>query len=437
MQIRPLAFRLISTILVSLPPHVASMEPPVLDAKTRARVSTRIIGLLQDNYVEPETAARISRVIRAQSKVGGLAQQNPGDFAGALSSILSRFDRHFNVSWSPVTESTAVDRHDSPEAKAVWREASRLQNYGFQSADILPGNIGYLDLRIFENPDAAGPTATAAMALLANADAMIVDLRENGGGEPEMVQLLCSYFFGPDPVHLNSLYWRRTGRTDEFWTLAEIPGKRIPDIPLYVLTSARTGSAAEEFAYNLQALKRALIIGRTTAGAANPGDYFDVGDGFSIFISTGKAINPVTGTNWEGRGVVPDVDIASDAALEEAQLRALQQLDSTNTNPTRQRVLKWAREDLELRRNPYIVSQADLNEFAGDYGNRRIRMDNGRLTYQREKRPVRIMVPVGPNLFLLDGVAGFRTRFETDDKGEIQRMVDMWVIGHEEVMSRE
>ncbi len=130
-----------------------------------------------------------------------------------------------------------------------------------------------------------------------------------------MVQYLCSYFFG-EKVHLNSLYWREGDRTDEFWTLEKVNGTKMPDVPLFVLTSNYTFSGAEEFSYNMQTQKRATLIGETTGGGANPGGTRPINDNLSVFIPTGKAINPITGTNWEGVGVVPEVKVEADVALE-------------------------------------------------------------------------------------------------------------------------
>jgi C-terminal processing protease CtpA/Prc len=193
----------------------------------------------------------------------------------------------------------------------------RLSNYGFQKLEHFEHNIGYLDLRGFVPEHLGRETAIGAMKFLANSDAIIIDLRKNGGGDPKMVQLICSYFFDKK-IHLNSLYWRHTDRTVEYWTLDEVEGKRMPDVPLFILTSNRTFSGAEEFCYNMQTRERATLIGETTGGGANPGGTFNINDQFSIFIPTGRAINPVTKTNWEGVGVKPDIKIDADKALDRA-----------------------------------------------------------------------------------------------------------------------
>lgn len=172
------------------------------------------------------------------------------------------------------------------------------------------------------------------MNFLANTSALIIDLRKNHGGEPALVALMCSYFFAAEPIHLNSLYWRATESTQQFWTLPYVPGKRYLNKPVYVLTSHETFSGAEEFTYNLQNLKRATIIGETTGGGAHPGDIYQLDAHFEIFIPTGRAINPISGTNWEGVGVLPDIETPQEEALNVAHIMALKKvLESIGAAP--------------------------------------------------------------------------------------------------------
>ena len=152
------------------------------------------------------------------------------------------------------------------------------------------------------------------MSFVANTDALIIDVRNNGGGAPSMVAYLCSYLFGPEPVHINDLYFRPENSTHQWWTLPHLPGKRYEGKPVYVLTSKRTFSAAEEFTYNLKTQKRATIVGETTGGGANPGGTRPVAEHFIVFVPSGRAINPITKTNWEGTGVAPDVAVAAELA---------------------------------------------------------------------------------------------------------------------------
>ena len=198
-------------------------------------------------------------------------------------------------------------------------------NYGFQKVERLPGNIGYVEFRGFFDPEGGAETVASVFNFLSNTDAIIFDLRKNGGGDPRMVALICSYLFGAEPVHLNDLHWRegRGERVEEFWTLKDVAGKRYTGKDVYVLTSGYTFSGAEEFSYNLKNLKRATLIGETTGGGANPGGGNRLSAHFGAFIPTGRAVSPVTRTNWEGTGVEPDVKVPAEQALRTAQIMAL------------------------------------------------------------------------------------------------------------------
>jgi len=170
-----------------------------------------------------------------------------------------------------------------------------------------------------QRPEDVRDTVRAVMDAVADARALILDLRHNGGGRPELVALICSYLFEDDPVHLNSIYWRDRDTTETLVTDPHVEGRKFGATkPAFVLTSKSTFSAAEEFAYDLQSRKRARIVGETTGGGAHPGGGHPLPHGMLVFVSTGRAINPVTGTDWGGVGVVPDVPVPADQALEAA-----------------------------------------------------------------------------------------------------------------------
>jgi len=181
---------------------------------------------------------------------------------------------------------------------------------------------------------------------------VIVDLRQNGGGDPAMVQLIASYFFGTEPVHLNDLYFRPSDSTTQWWTLAYVPGRRMPTTDVYVLTSHRTFSAAEEFTYDLQNLKRATIVGEVTGGGAHPGDPERLSEHFMMFVPSGRAVNPVTKTDWEGTGVKPDVEVPAEKALKMANLMALKRAVQKTTDPIIKQRLDALIADLEKELRP-------------------------------------------------------------------------------------
>jgi C-terminal processing protease CtpA/Prc len=200
-------------------------------------------------------------------------------------------------------------------------------NCAFDKAEILFGNIGYVKFDGFMDPSVCAPTVTAALSFVANADALIFDLRENGGGDPAMVAFIASYLFD-GRTHLNDLYNRKENSTEQYWTLAYVPGERMPKQPVYVLTSKRTFSGAEEFAYDLQTQKRATLVGETTGGGAHPVAGHTVADYFMVGVPFAKAVNPVTKTNWEGTGVEPDVKVSAAVALTTAEKLAAEKIQA-------------------------------------------------------------------------------------------------------------
>lgn len=322
-----------------------------ITAVTRTKSIEAILRRLNESYVLPEIAARMEKSIRARMQRHEYDQITR---SAALAEILTTHlhevydDKHLGVSFSyePVT-ANAKESEPTPEERERFRRMASSVNFGFEKVERLNGNVGYMELDGFINPELGAETAIAAMQFLANTDALIIDLRYNGGGVPGLAQLISSYFFSESPVHLQSIYWREGNRTEQFWTLPFVPGRRYVDKPVYILMSKRTLSAPESFAYNLQALKRATIVGEISAGGANPGREFRVNEHFGVFVPTGRAINPVTGTNWEGTGVRPDIEAPAAQALKAAHLAALRKLLATSTSERKKEQLKSIIEEVE------------------------------------------------------------------------------------------
>jgi hypothetical protein len=195
-----------------------------------------------------------------------------------------------------------------------WHIKARLDNYGLHKVERLPGNVGFLDIREFYPLDWGGDTASAAMNFINETNALIIDLRNCRGGDPGMVCFLLTYLFGEERVHLNDFYWRKGDSTEQYWTLPDVPGALFTGKPVYILTSGKTFSGGEEFAYDLKALKRATLVGEKTGGGAIIGAPYRLTSHFEAFISVGRPVNPITGTNWEGCGVSPDVAVSEEQA---------------------------------------------------------------------------------------------------------------------------
>jgi retinol-binding protein 3 len=303
----------------------SQQENPHLPHDVRARVVTKLTKAVQDLYVFPEIAALISESITERNAHDEYSQINDAEsFATLLTKHLREFnqDQHLRVEWHEEALEED-DEGDRPDDESDFRERTRLGNNCIRKLERLPGNVGYMNLVGFVPPDWGAETLVAAMAFLANTSALIIDLRECGGGHLRMVPFLCSYFFD-EPTRLNDFYWRPDDETTQSWTMPHVPGKRLPDTPLYILTSEETFSAGEDFAYTLQSLNRARVVGATTRGGAHPGEFHTLDAHFNVFIPSGRPISPVTGTNWEGTGVIPDVETTREEALAAAYELALQ-----------------------------------------------------------------------------------------------------------------
>jgi retinol-binding protein 3 len=322
------------------PPHVVTrrlhvMGPNVspaalrIDAATRARAVAGAAALLDTFYVFPDVAKRMGDSLRVRLARKEYDRYTNGvTFAMRLDDDLAEVahDKHLHVNYSarplppePSHPAGAPPPAPSPEDQAREREFLDGINCGFVRAEQLPGNVGYLKFNMFADTDMCAATATAAMNFVAGTRALIIDMRENGGGSPGMVAFVSSYLFDRR-THLNDLWTRRTGATKEFWTTDSVSGRRFGGTkPIYVLTSARTFSGAEEFTYNLKNLKRATIIGETTGGGAHPVSGHRIDEHFMIGVPFARAINPITRTNWEGVGVKPDILVPANDALATAQ----------------------------------------------------------------------------------------------------------------------
>ncbi len=330
--------------LAALSPCAAQSDTTI-DARTRDTVVRAVISQLENGYVFPDVAAAMNRDLRSRLASGAYDSVTSGNaFAALLTSQLRAIshDKHIVVEWT--RNSAPVASSPAPVAQAQALENERKEsafiNFGFRNADRLAGNIGYLKLSYFDKPQFGQSTAAAAMAFLHSTDALIIDVSDNDGGRPEMVALLISYLVDK-PTELTGIYWRKAGRLDKSSTVPVPDSLKYLGKNVYLLTStAGTISAAEAFAYDLHLLKRATLVGEVSAGAANPGGYVRLTDHFRMFLPTGRAVSPITGTNWEGVGIKPDIDVPASAALKTAHLQALNALLKSATDPDRVRYLQ-------------------------------------------------------------------------------------------------
>ncbi|XOV94125.1 MAG: S41 family peptidase [Bacteroidota bacterium] len=411
--------RLLTIILLTLfyLSGVAQNSENKLDSREQQLTIDSISARLKTHYIFPEVADKMSELIKGNfKKKKYLDLTDPYVFANQLTEDLRSVskDLHLRVMYSPdqIAEmNNAVSDKDREELEKRQVEQMRRENFGFKEIKMLAGNIGYLDLRGFFPPEYGGETAVAAMNFLSNADALIIDLRQNGGGNPGMIQLISSYLFDAEPVHLNNFYWRPSDEHTQTWTLPYVQGKRRPDIDTYVLTSKGTFSAAEEFSYNLKNLERATLIGETTGGGAHPGGVVNVTDKYMVWLPQGRAINPITNTNWEGTGVTPNIEVKAEEALETAQIKALEKLMKDSKDSTKVELYEWYLDGIKAKMNSVKLDESMLKTYAGTYGSREIIFDKDHLVYQRDGRFKYSLIPFDDNWFVVDGVDNFRIEF--------------------------
>ena len=297
-------------------------------------IVTKALELLRANYVFPEQAGQAATAIEARLEAGEYDDLDEITLTERLTRDLQEItgDRHLRVVFGggPGPRRQRIAEPEEPKdheaRRLAMRRMGRLDNFGIRQVERLDGNVGYLDVRRVAVPANAGPAIGAAMELVAGTYALIIDLRHNGGGAPEGVVFWCSYLLDERPTHLNDIFHADTGETRQFWALPYVPGTRYPDRPVFVLTSGRTFSGGEDFAYTLQALGRATVVGETTGGGAHPTRGFPISAAVHIGIPFARSVNPVTGTNWQGTGVVPDVPADAERAYDVAYARALEKV---------------------------------------------------------------------------------------------------------------
>jgi len=334
----------------------AQNAPPDFEISTeeRAAVIDGAIAQLNAIYVFPDIAKKIEESLRNHDAKGEYASLTTArEFARKLKEDLREVshDKHLGVMFFKDGAPESLSASPPPEQIQSQRGFMEKLNFGFEKIERMQGNIGYLDIRGFVPAELGGETAAAAMTCVAHADALIIDLRNNNGGEPSMIAYLQSYLFDA-PTHLNDIVERAGNKTQQWWTLPFVPGARFGEKkPLFVLTSRQTFSGGEEFAYNLKTLKRGTLIGEPTGGGAHPSRPVKIAKRFMLELPYARAINPITGTNWEGTGVTPDIEKPAEQALDAAYLLAIEKVIETTDNPRQKAQLQQMLAE-RRRKNP-------------------------------------------------------------------------------------
>jgi hypothetical protein len=410
-----------------------SEEEEEIDRAVRAAIIDSIIVTLDRVYVFPDVAEKIEKHLRKNFKGKKYGKFNTVEsFTERLTRDIQEIsgDKHLWVRRAD-EEQIRESRIEKPTDDDIRRRIERQEryNFGFEKVEHLPWNIGYLKFNSFADATYAGRTAIAAMNFLSFCDAIIIDVRDNGGGSPSMVQLITSYFL-EESTHLNSFYIRRDDSMRQFWSHAYVEGKLLDDVPLFVLTSSRTFSAAEEFTYNLKNLERATIVGETTGGGAHPTSRAIFAE-LKVIMSCpfGRAVNPITGTNWEGTGIEPHIAVPSDEALDVAKLEAIKIMRERTDDDRIRDGLEFAIKRLQAIREPAEIDPERLERYAGVYGPRRIIVEDGMPFYEREGRPKYRMIPINDTLFCFADIEYFLLEVELDDSGNPIALVGIYDNG--------
>ncbi|OXA80962.1 N-terminal domain of Peptidase_S41 [Flavobacterium aquidurense] len=379
---------------------------------------------LEEFYIRPNAVADIKEKLNENYKKGTYKDiSNSNDFASKLSTDLIDFskDLHFRVVYDPEWTENQKNKSDKAvqqKIKALELAEAKKKNFGFQKVQILEGNIGYLQFDYFEDPAIGSETAAATMQFLNNTDALIIDLRKNNGGAMEMGQFISSYFYSGAELPLYKYYTYEKNRKKierEMWLLPSVPGKRLADIDIYILTSAITFSAAEWMSYSLQNLKRVTIVGEKTAGGAHPIDRKVLSNGFSVNIPFGEVKDPITNQDFEGKGVMPDVLCKSEEAVNTSHLLALEKLSSKNKDSLNN--LSWYIPIVKNRQKPFVVDGTTLKSYQGKFGKSELIYEGDNLYYKWNNMATFLLAPLEQELFSIEVIDSFRIKIISEKNG--------------------
>lgn len=320
-------------------PDTAGPADMRITAAHRQQLIDHLAKEVGSSYVFPDIADKVAASLRAQHQRGAYESIQS---AQQLSEVLTKEmqttsnDRHLRVMYSAkILPARKPNTEPTPGDAASRLAMLRSDNFGVERIERLPFNIGYLELTMFAPAKDAAETIAAAMTVLAHTDALIIDLRNNLGGDAATSALLASYLFDKR-THLNDFHYREGNRIEQRWTSDVVPGLRYGQKKeVYILTSKETFSSGEDFTYALKNLKRATVVGETTGGGANAGDDLRLLPNFSAFVPLSRLVSPITGSNWDGVGVAPDVSVPAADAMSAAQVAILKKMAASEGNTDR------------------------------------------------------------------------------------------------------
>jgi hypothetical protein len=414
-------------VLVLFQPACFAQVPP-LDLARQQAVVEKTIQHVRASYVFPDKAQAVEAALRANLRDGRYAALTKvDDFLDALNRDMqvAASDKHLRVVSNPrIVAQLRKEAAGEPEDDPEFLRMLRGSNFRLVKAETLDGNVGYFKFDNFVEMRFVHDAFVGAMNFLHDTSALVLDLTDNGGGAAETADFLLSYLLPAGTRTGES--WDRTTNETTISTVAPAPEvKQRLDVPLYVLVGERTASAAEGVAYTLQQAKRAVVVGSRTKGMANPGRQFVIDDRFFVIVPTILQRNSVSGTNWEGVGVVPDLEAAPEHALDAAMASALGTLADGTADEKEKHRLRFLAEDFGSRISPQAPPSGFLDACLGSYedGQQIVAMD-GRLWYVKGKihRKLRYMEDF---TFAVDGRMDYRLRLPFE-RGKVARCEVLW-----------
>lgn len=432
--LKTLTTGLVAILIIS---KSCAQESIPLTTIVKLRLIDSLGNALNRNYIYPDKAIEMARFISQKQRRKGYKEiDDPQAFANQLTKDIQRIykDGHLLVRYDPDLEKRirvfeTGFQNDSPD----W-EKERRQNFFFQKTEVLSGNIGYIVFTNFADTNACSrKTVQAAFQFVANTDALILDLRNNFGGRIAMAREIANYFFNA-PQRTGRSFNRITNTWTDEW--AGIENGLHLTMPLYILTSKRTFSAAEGLAYNLKYLKNAVLVGDTTRGGAHITRSFALGNGFVGFIPFTRSENSVTKTDWEGTGVLPTVSVAEASALHKTQELILKNKLAVSTDTTETLKLQWLLNDLRTKGATVIVPVETLKQYTGVFEEFLVTLEDGKLYCSNMHQPGKkdLLVAIGERLFKID--AQSQVEFLVNKNGAVDSIRLLWNDGWVDVIKK-
>jgi hypothetical protein len=420
---------LVAACLAAMLVPTAHAEETLTDA-ARKEVVWELIRLLDDLYIIHTTAELLNAELGLQLQTGAFDTTSRAEFVRQINDVLwsKAHDKHLKITDASATGAdesmgapVRIEDRAAPGGGAM--PAGLRDVVPFPRAQMLDPFVGVVEVRLFAPRALAEAAAVEAMEAVSDARAILFDLRACMGGAPDMVHFITSYLYSAEPVHLLT-YYHAHEEPDSAYTV-DIPGRRMPDADVYILTSSFTASGGEEFAYVLKHHARATIVGETTAGAAHGGGERSLGHGFRVFMPDFRPVHPRTRADWEGSGVLPDVAVPSERALAIAHKAALETVEQAGLTKVREVALResLARVREAIARFDEPLDLDALREYAGVYDVRTIAIDEGGLSIQRPSGPKLRLEPTDtPDAFTLRAMPNARVEFIRDGAGAVNEI---------------